>query len=274
MDDKTLSQRQSPVFPDDLIVEILVRIPVRSLLKFKCVCKSWETLISDPQFAKHQIRTSTVNPNMTHKRLVTSVISKRQKITSWPLKSLFEKPPTSAKPFNSRNDHSFRILGSINGLICLYAIYLGYVQLWNPLTKFRSKRSPTVLGSFIYHGFGYDHVNDKYKVLAVMDHFKEVVTKVYTFGEKENRWRIIQEFPYTLFWSSGKFVNNTLNWLAKGVVTSNKWVILSFDLEKETSRELLLPKRQDGKNICDLVLDVLKNNLCVCFGSYEIGGEL
>ena len=37
--------------PLELIREILLRLPVRSVLRFKCVCKSWLSLISDPQFA-------------------------------------------------------------------------------------------------------------------------------------------------------------------------------------------------------------------------------
>lgn len=302
-DDERLSHQPSaPVLPDDLIIEILIRVPARSLLQLKCVCKTWKILISDPQFANHHLRTSTANPSMTQQqRLVTSFISKRSKILSWPFKSHLEKPSNPHfKPFtfSLSNDHRYRILGSCNGLICLYnrtdhhASY-GYVQLWNPLTRLTSKTSPIVEGAIGYHGFGYDPVNDKYKVLVgfvlalVYGGLLELVTKVYTFGEDENPcWRTIQNFPYTLSWkyrrwpwSSGKFVSNTLNWLEKSDVSSNKWVIISFDLEKETYSEVLLPKIQydnnDGEleNTCDHpVLDVLKNCLSVCFSSYENGG--
>ncbi|KAF3682470.1 putative beta-glucosidase 18-like, partial [Capsicum annuum] len=41
-------------FPVEIIVEILIRLPVQSLLRFKCSSKSWNTLILDPYFmAKH-----------------------------------------------------------------------------------------------------------------------------------------------------------------------------------------------------------------------------
>lgn len=38
--------------PHDLVVDILLSLPVRSLVRFKCVCTSWRSLISNPQFAK------------------------------------------------------------------------------------------------------------------------------------------------------------------------------------------------------------------------------
>ncbi|OIT37477.1 PREDICTED: putative F-box protein At1g50870 [Nicotiana attenuata] len=41
---------------EKIIVDILSRLPVRSLLRFKCVSKFWKTLISDPYFKmKHLI---------------------------------------------------------------------------------------------------------------------------------------------------------------------------------------------------------------------------
>ncbi|KAI9087690.1 hypothetical protein K1719_030322 [Acacia pycnantha] len=35
----------------DILSEILLRVPAKPLLKFKCVSKQWLTLISDPQFS-------------------------------------------------------------------------------------------------------------------------------------------------------------------------------------------------------------------------------
>ncbi|KAK4737304.1 hypothetical protein R3W88_001001 [Solanum pinnatisectum] len=40
--------------PEEIIVDILIRLPVPSLLRFKCASKFWKTLISDQYFkAKH-----------------------------------------------------------------------------------------------------------------------------------------------------------------------------------------------------------------------------
>ncbi|MED6124430.1 hypothetical protein PIB30_058817 [Stylosanthes scabra] len=35
---------------EDLLTEILLRLPVKDLLRCKCVCKKWKSFISDPQF--------------------------------------------------------------------------------------------------------------------------------------------------------------------------------------------------------------------------------
>ena len=43
--------------PRELIVDILSRLPVKTLCRFKCVLKPWRSLISDPDFVKtHLLR--------------------------------------------------------------------------------------------------------------------------------------------------------------------------------------------------------------------------
>ncbi|KAL4181972.1 hypothetical protein AMTRI_Chr12g240150 [Amborella trichopoda] len=39
-----------PFLAQDLIVKILVRLPINSLLRFRCVCKSWRNLTFNPNF--------------------------------------------------------------------------------------------------------------------------------------------------------------------------------------------------------------------------------
>ncbi|CAI9088390.1 OLC1v1022699C1 [Oldenlandia corymbosa var. corymbosa] len=40
------------MFTDDLIWEVLKRLPVKSLMRFKCVSRTWLSMITDPSFAK------------------------------------------------------------------------------------------------------------------------------------------------------------------------------------------------------------------------------
>uniref|UniRef100_A0ACD6A8R4 Uncharacterized protein n=1 Tax=Avena sativa TaxID=4498 RepID=A0ACD6A8R4_AVESA len=48
-----------PFLPDDLVVEILSRLPLKSFCRFKCVCKSWLAFSSDPHHSQKLPRTPT-----------------------------------------------------------------------------------------------------------------------------------------------------------------------------------------------------------------------
>ncbi|CAJ2635457.1 unnamed protein product [Trifolium pratense] len=180
-----------PFLPSELVVDILLRLPARSLIQFRRVCKLWKTLISDPNFAKKHFLMSAADPSLTHQRLAFCDCS-------YPLNSLLENPSTRVIPdrFNGfENDRCF-LVGSCNGFLCIYDPYQNNMIMYNPSIGLKSKSSPKLKPSahwgMPYNGFGYDHVNDKYKVLAVVEHdvrdinnedFGESLTKIYTFGE-------------------------------------------------------------------------------------------
>ncbi|KAK4710188.1 hypothetical protein R3W88_004701 [Solanum pinnatisectum] len=45
-------------FQDEIIMDIFSRLSVRTILRFKCVLKSWKTIICEPYFKmKHQRHT-------------------------------------------------------------------------------------------------------------------------------------------------------------------------------------------------------------------------
>ncbi|KAF3639318.1 hypothetical protein FXO38_22745 [Capsicum annuum] len=53
---------------EEILMDILKRLPVRSLLRFKCVSKYWNTLISDPYFKVEQLSHAKHDKN-SHKLL-------------------------------------------------------------------------------------------------------------------------------------------------------------------------------------------------------------
>ncbi|KEH31123.1 putative F-box domain-containing protein [Medicago truncatula] len=56
---------ESPVIlPNDLITEVLSFSDVKSLIQMKCLCKSWNSIISDPKFAKLHLKRSAQNPHL------------------------------------------------------------------------------------------------------------------------------------------------------------------------------------------------------------------
>ncbi|XP_058725765.1 F-box/kelch-repeat protein At3g23880-like [Vicia villosa] len=259
--------------PDDLFIEILLRLPVRSLLQLKCVCKSWKTLISDSQFAKRHLQMLTVDPSITNPQFFFG--RGDGKILSLPVKPLLESPSEPTKAVEFSMEPRFGVLGSCNGLVCLLDIDEGYVILWNPSTRFKSNKSPSLNLLFdkwdvLGYGFGYDHVNDKYKVLVDVRHHGNIGynenVRLYTFGE--NSWKNIQNFPSCPTRFRGKFVSGTLNWvIVRQDGGYSRITVLSFDLVKESYTEILLPQNQkhDGWIDARPMLGVLDNCLCLSF---------
>ena len=133
-------------------------------------------------------------------------------------RSLLENPSTPIIPLVSFSTRlkEYRIIGSCNGLLCLYHKLLYNVRLWNPSIELKSKLSPKIVSSYhemiTHHGFGYDQVNDKYKVLYIMlkvgDRGPEFVTRIYTFGE--NSWITVSNFPCEPHGRSGIYASGTL----------------------------------------------------------------
>ncbi|OWM74640.1 hypothetical protein CDL15_Pgr005220 [Punica granatum] len=58
------SQSDGPHLPEEMIYEILVRLPVKSLCRFRCVSTLWRTIISDPHFVSSHLARSSAHPKL------------------------------------------------------------------------------------------------------------------------------------------------------------------------------------------------------------------
>ncbi|KEH24073.1 F-box protein interaction domain protein [Medicago truncatula] len=131
-----------------------------------------------------------------------------------PFKPLFENSLTRVEPGSFTVTTSRNILGSCYGLLCMYISSQRSFSLYNLSIRFISKNSPKSSSLdcvHCYYGFGYDQVNDKYKMLLVVHNTNDYLTKIYTFGE--DSWKTIPNFPCTPTMRLGKFVGGTLNWM-------------------------------------------------------------
>jgi hypothetical protein len=152
---------------------------------------------------------------MSKQRLAFFFRTKPKEIVLYHLKSLFENRSTRVIPDSSSDlKREYCIIGSCNGLLCLYDIDQCSAILYNPSISLKSKNSPKLASLdwfMLYNGFGYCQVNNKYKVLIVLQNMasKETLTKIYTFGE--DSWRTVQNFTCTPNQLLGKYVNGTLN---------------------------------------------------------------
>ncbi|QHN75894.1 hypothetical protein HN51_053536 [Arachis hypogaea] len=265
--------------PDEIVEEILLRLPVSSLLPLRTVCRSWRTLISSSKFAHdHARRSILVDPTLTHPQIAYyGVDYKYRGIGIFSIRSVFEstfREPTQVARYEHQTQRYFRVIGSCNGLLCLVdetAPNTVNAILWNPCTGFTSEPTPEIGGFFVVCGFGYDRVSDSYKLFGMLTDLAsyERRTVIYTFAPNSS-WRTIQDVDLDLLGPidvnnrDGEFVsssnNNTLNWVGMNDV------ILSLDLGNETYSYFPLPERDPKDDVrVSVELSVLRNRLAVCF---------
>ncbi|EYU23201.1 hypothetical protein MIMGU_mgv1a021845mg, partial [Erythranthe guttata] len=199
--------------PQEIIEEILCRLPVKSLSRFK-------------------------------------IISTCQgKLKACSLSSLLTEPVTRAFSFDFFSMYSSNdmvIVGSCNGLICVLVDACRFFLL-NPSTReseelpdfFTGAMFPKNVVSIRGYGFGFDESSGDYKVCAVcymMFVFGSNMTFPSTarmYSLKADSWGRNLFFKDVCIFGSAKFVSGKLHWISD-FKTKSKWDDVCFDLKSET----------------------------------------
>ncbi|KAK4595746.1 hypothetical protein RGQ29_014012 [Quercus rubra] len=172
------------VLPEDLIIQILLWLPVVSLLRFKCVCKSWYALINGQNFInKHLLHNQTTSNKNRNSRflLIQRQKSSNDHVFSKLQYESLEILSTEAVPSQYSgipNHAAINIVSSINGLVCLDLNVRGLdIVLWNPATN-ETKVVPKSGISYPQGralsrdiGFGFDFKTNDYKVVNLLKIF-------------------------------------------------------------------------------------------------------
>ncbi|XP_024159302.1 F-box/kelch-repeat protein At3g23880-like [Rosa chinensis] len=122
---------------DGILDQILARVPVKSLMRFRCVCNSWRDLISQSHFVTKHFTYASQGITKTTSRLLFST-SPVESIDYEAFKDLNDADSHLAirklKFPVMFPDSSIRtIIGSCNGLICV-DVDLEGIAIWNPCT--------------------------------------------------------------------------------------------------------------------------------------------
>ncbi|KAL2946194.1 hypothetical protein AAZX31_U008400 [Glycine max] len=64
----------SSLLCNKIIEEILSRFPVKPLIQFKCVCKEWNSLMSEPYFIKLHLSKSATKDDLEHLQLIKNSV--------------------------------------------------------------------------------------------------------------------------------------------------------------------------------------------------------
>ncbi|XP_017240178.2 F-box protein At3g17710-like [Daucus carota subsp. sativus] len=154
-----MALRSSYHFPQELIFEILSYLPVKSLLRFCSVCKSWLSIISDQQF----IDTHLTNSQKKPATLVLDNDFDNVYVDTREESVRLHVPP-------QRNGRA-RWMCSCNGIVCLTEQYGNVMYLWNPWTNHQLSKlcSPKGRGDWDESAFMfvYDSTCNDYKLLRL-----------------------------------------------------------------------------------------------------------
>ncbi|KAK0596530.1 hypothetical protein LWI29_016521 [Acer saccharum] len=268
--------------PLDVVTDMFYRLPVKTLLRFRCLSKVFCSLIDSPDFVKLHLN-HTVSTK-THLVLVLKGLH----LYTADLDSLDE-----ATPFDHYPEYIWgvtEVFGSCNGLIALSNSEKD-ISLLNPATK-QMFNLPVenvdlpkkdCFRGFVFYGFGYDFVHDDYKIVRMVQFkkdkdddlgiFLDYEVKVYSL--KTNSWRkvvnlpnylrLLFQFYYHLLHRRGYavFASGVLHWVFPrraelGIGDS----LVGFDLGAEEFR--VVPEPDYGDLEQDFVLDVGTLEGCLC----------
>ncbi|XP_006343531.1 F-box/kelch-repeat protein At3g23880-like [Solanum tuberosum] len=184
--------------PEELIIAILVRVPVKYLLQFKCVSKYWFNLISSPEFVKTHLSFSA--KDYTRHISLLQLDTQYTNIKYCSVSSLFHNSVNEALdldcPMNNPPQCLY-ILGSVNGLVCLSDGFDGLV-IWNPsIRKFNKVFDyvPTQIHEcWSIYGFGYDEVHHDYKVVGIFCNMTEAFFKAAIYSLNSDSWKTLEDF--------------------------------------------------------------------------------
>ncbi|KAK8633317.1 hypothetical protein V6N13_014163 [Hibiscus sabdariffa] len=256
--------RSRSELPEDLIMEILLQLPVKSLIRFNCVCKSWCCCFQTSNFIykHHHINLENNRLNLLCTRAVgrpgpgkvilnyTQLSTEQDDFLSPKLDNQFT--------FFKDDGYPPDVLGPRNGLLFFYSYGQGKKSaIWNPSTREFKTLPPSSIqapspgyNSIDSAGFGFDSNTGDYKVIQFVDRVSlnfpspddEYTPPGYDFtvelySLKTDSWK---EIPFSGVFTDSyhnlcdTYVNGTCHWHAgKDPPPEHNPRILSFDMADE-----------------------------------------
>ncbi|KAK9287824.1 hypothetical protein L1049_016266 [Liquidambar formosana] len=245
-----------PSLPPEIIVDILSRLPVKSLCRFRCVSKPWRTLISDPHFSKMHLTRTQNHPHNERLLLMADdslYTVEYNESSSENVAIAVELDIPCVKSPNA-------ILGSCDGLLLVAAGLADTCFLLNPSTRESIELPNSPFGAescdnFSIYGFGYDSSIDDYKVVKICfdDDDEAVCSKgiVSVYSLRANSWRRIEDSPFCHSVNDlsppGVLLNGALHWLVWSHRGSDiLGVIACLDLVDEKFRDVPPPNLDES----------------------------
>ncbi|XP_010317339.1 F-box/kelch-repeat protein At3g23880-like [Solanum lycopersicum] len=159
-----------PGLNDEILGVIFSRLPVKTLMRLKCLYKDYSMLISSPWFINLYSKRFSSIPDNHCIFVQTGEINRLIHIQN----------PGNLIKLNEPCTTDYTVIGSINGLICLVTTIASgrMICIWNPAIE-QYKMFPVhnddpekTRKCYIGMGFGYDKDSDDYKVMRILSYKK------------------------------------------------------------------------------------------------------
>ncbi|XP_076942650.1 F-box protein CPR1-like [Bidens hawaiensis] len=266
--------------PFEIQVEIIKRLPLKSLVQFRTVSKTWKSMIDDADFITHY--------SGQKEHLVVGFLDSVDMLKYVSFVDDDSFPVHKVSPPIPLIDYIDVTIGSSHGLLCLCGYDLngrGKAVLWNPsIRKAFALDVPNVVyaktyGSVLGFGVCRETTDPKIVKITYIDEWRDMESiscipyQVEVFTLSAGVWRL----PYgnlprrTITFNQlqegvGVAVNGILYWPATDRITADgkfRSMIVSFDMTSEEFREIYLPDILAHEHVDFLTLHNQKESLIV-----------
>ncbi|GLT69097.1 hypothetical protein SLA2020_412760 [Shorea laevis] len=234
--------------PQEIITAILYLLPVKPLIRFQCLSKPWCALINDPYFIKLHLHRS-IETDRESTLILEGIPGYYYYLVNFSNEDRNFGEAVKIKEALHRPKECTGIIDSCNGLVCIRN-WLNEIAIWNPLIrKYRKLPVPTEDSVKYNLAFGYDRVNDDYKVLRIPKFCRLI--EVYSL--RVHSWRRVEEeWPYSYressIYSRSAFLNGAFHWVVSLTNTSYRTkTIVAFDLSTEKFRVYAFPHKLEPR---------------------------
>ncbi|KAK4259345.1 hypothetical protein QN277_005687 [Acacia crassicarpa] len=274
------SERHKPYLPFEIIINILKRLPIKSIVRFQCVCKDWKNLFKTQSFIAEQAHE---NPLL----LIHAYDYECRRSSLRLFNHKMETVEVLRTPSMDSFSRGWRIIGSSNGLLCLqlnaddedrFPISL---CLWNPVSN-ELREVPEPLYDYTHTcavGFGFSRVVNDYKIVRFYnENFlrKDAVAGKHNcrdwldcgqvYSLRTGSWKELEmEHIHTQLFSEATSVDGTIFWFGGTFFYERLVMLVAFDIATEVFT--ITPMHALSLNVDDLVLlYMLGNKLAMCEG--------
>ncbi|XVE69847.1 hypothetical protein DITRI_Ditri10aG0024500 [Diplodiscus trichospermus] len=272
--------------PSPILFDILVRLPIKTLARFKALNKLCRSFITDPDFIYAHFKSGAKKANdlclllscIEHHRNLNSVI---HFLTVRNVDDGFAVVEYSAPV----SFDFYQVLPSCNGLVCFYGLH-GGLHVCNPGSKDIVRLPDIDAEGFrsLSCGFGFDEMSGKFKVINFLEpqesdlfmdnNLKSSKFRIEIFTMGNNSWRTIKCHPCFSFLHHEPpvFAGGFFYWITADSNPAGppRFSIVSFDIGNENFEAISPPEAVSEKNWYNLYLVELRGELCLVDLDYEL----